>query len=78
VQEDHSSALRPGAIASVEPLAADVDPLGGRRPDELTTSLKDVGDQARHRRLAVRAGDRDERYPAGPAIWSIRLVRTLS
>ena len=59
--EDRLRAARPGPVARLDDRAADHDPVGGRRADPLAGLSKDVRDQARRRRLAVRAADRDDR-----------------
>ena len=52
---------RAGAVALHDLLAADVDALGRREAHVVAGVAGDVREQARRRRLAVRAGDRDDR-----------------
>ena len=76
VEQHHPGTLRAAAIAGVDPAIADPDAVGAGHADRLAGVADDLGDQPRGGRLAVDAGDRHDRHPAGLAFGIERARRS--
>ncbi len=63
VLEDHLGRLGARHVALLDQPPVDDDPVGRGHPDPPAHQLEDVGDHPDGRRLAVRAGHRDDRDP---------------
>ena len=61
ILEHHACRARATGIRLLDEAAVDVDPVGGRHPHLVAKASDDVGDDAGGRRLAIRAGDGDDR-----------------
>ena len=61
VHQHGAGALRPAAIAAVDPAAVDENAVGAGHAHAQARALEDVGDESRGGRLAVHAGDGDDR-----------------
>ena len=67
VLQHHPGGLRSGRVGADDQPLVDHHAVGRGHPDLAADALEDVGDHPRGRGLAVRAGDRDDRDPAGRA-----------
>ena len=61
VEQHIPGALRAGAVTAIGALAVDVDAIGAGHADAHAIALENTADQAAGRRLAIGAGDGDDR-----------------